>query len=269
MQYTLLDLVQAVLSSIDADAVNSISDTVESMQVAQIVKACYDDIVNTAGLPEHYELYQLYASTACPVLMTKPSNVDEIEWIKYNVRTTTDTDDNWQPIEYLRPEDYLDYISQYDSSQSDVVTYQWPVNGNLITLYYMNDKAPQYFTSFDDETVFFDSYDSAMDANLQSVKTQCWGRMLQTFQLVDTFIPSLDSNLFPLLLAECKATAWAELKQTQNARAEKRARLGWVLLQKNKRDIVRGANFYENLPNYGKNFGNKNNDILKYGKRNW
>ena len=44
-------MVQDVMSSMDSDEVNSITDTTESLQVARIVRACYFDVVSVK-LPE-------------------------------------------------------------------------------------------------------------------------------------------------------------------------------------------------------------------------
>ncbi len=41
MKYTLLEIVQEILSDMDSDEVNSIDDTTESEQVATIVKSTY------------------------------------------------------------------------------------------------------------------------------------------------------------------------------------------------------------------------------------
>jgi hypothetical protein len=82
---TLLELTQDVLSSIDSDEVNSISDTVESMQIATIIKNKYYDILTRSNLPLDNQLFQLNPSndSSLPVLMYVPAAVDHIEWIKY------------------------------------------------------------------------------------------------------------------------------------------------------------------------------------------
>src|SRR6266576_6262503 len=84
-EQTLLQIVQTILASLDSDEVNSISDTAESRQVAQIVQNKYFDICTRGGLPEHKILLQLSPSTdpTKPVLMFVPSGVSNIDWIKY------------------------------------------------------------------------------------------------------------------------------------------------------------------------------------------
>ncbi len=52
-----------------------------------------------------------------------------------------------------------------------------------------------------------------MDTTLQTSKTLCYGQIIPTFTLEDSFIPDLDDTQFPLLLNEAKAIAFVELKQ--------------------------------------------------------
>lgn len=84
-QQTLLEMTQDILSRLDSDAVNSISDTVESMQVATIIKNKYYDVLSRGGLPENNKLFQLDPSLDInsPTLMYVPDGVGHIEWIKY------------------------------------------------------------------------------------------------------------------------------------------------------------------------------------------
>jgi len=84
-QQTLLEMTQDILAALSSDEVNSISDTVESLQVATIIKNKYYDILTRGGLPETKQLFQLTPSTdpSKPVLMFVPDGVGDIDWIKY------------------------------------------------------------------------------------------------------------------------------------------------------------------------------------------
>lgn len=84
-EFTLLQMVQNVLSRLDSDEVNSISDTTESMQVANIIQNKYYDILARGELPEHTQLFQLTPSgdSTKPTLMYVPAGVSRIDWIKY------------------------------------------------------------------------------------------------------------------------------------------------------------------------------------------
>lgn len=85
MKLTLLQITQSILSSLGSDEVNSISDTTESLQVADIVRQTYMNMIGKYDMPEHNQLFQLQASDSlsAPVLMTVPSGVTKISWLKY------------------------------------------------------------------------------------------------------------------------------------------------------------------------------------------
>lgn len=85
MKLTLLEMTQNILSAMSSDEVNSIGDTAESLQVANIIQTVYYNIAARANLPEHNGLVQLVGvnDPLRPVLMTVPSNVTRINWIQY------------------------------------------------------------------------------------------------------------------------------------------------------------------------------------------
>lgn len=85
MKYTVLEMTQSILSSMSSDEVNSIGDTAESLQIANILETVYYNIAARGNLPEHNGLVQLQGSDdpTRPVLMTVPDNVTKIDWIEY------------------------------------------------------------------------------------------------------------------------------------------------------------------------------------------
>src|SRR5882672_472594 len=110
MKYSLLELTQNILSRLDSDEVNSISDTTESQQVAKIVRNTYFNIMSRANLPENKTLFQLTASgdNALPVYMIRPDTVSRIEWIKYNKMTVTDTSDVYEYVTIVPLQQFLE-----------------------------------------------------------------------------------------------------------------------------------------------------------------
>lgn len=250
IKYTLLELTQKVLRSISGDEINSISDTVESLDIVDIIEDTYVDIVTRLNLPEMYGIFTLQASgdIAKPVTMSVPNTVDTVLWVKYNTKTATDTDPLWTDIQWKEPFDFVSYVQQFSESDDDVISYTEP-GGNQLFCY--TDRAPKFYTSLDDRYVLFDSYDSGVDSTLTSAKSQVYGTRILTFTKDDDYVPDLDANMFPLLLNEAKATAFVELKQTQNANAEKKAKKHWITQQKSKQN-VRGETLFQRRPNYGR-----------------
>ena len=63
MKYTLLEIVQEILSDMDSDEVNSIDDTVESQQVASIVRSAYMALMSNRNWAHLRKLVNLVNST--------------------------------------------------------------------------------------------------------------------------------------------------------------------------------------------------------------
>jgi len=59
MKRTLLQIVQNILSDMDSEDVNTIGDTIESQQIASVVRDVYYNMVSTRMIPEHQELIKL------------------------------------------------------------------------------------------------------------------------------------------------------------------------------------------------------------------
>lgn len=239
MKYTNLDLVQLILSSMDSDEVNSVSDTVESRAVLDIVKTTYFDLASRANLPRHYGLFQLVASAdpAQPVTMTLPMNVAALTEIRYNAATTANPELTMRDVTPMPFRDFLNHILALNTNTADVQSYIQTVNGGVFTLLCQNDRAPHYYTTSDDRTILFDSYDNTVDGTLQSSKTMCWGQLEFPWSALDTFVPDLDDKQHQLLLNEAKALAFMELKQTAHPKAEKNARRQWIDGQSDKTKI--------------------------------
>jgi hypothetical protein len=256
MKMTLLEIVQAILTSMDGDQVNSISDTTESDSVARIVKECWQHIVSNADLPEHFDLFELEASgdVSKPTLMTLPETVDRTTWIKYNCQEATDPYPVFKEMKFMPLWDFLHHMYNLPAATDTTIgTFTQTVGTSNIAFYYRNDKAPEFYTSFDDYNLVFDSYDSAVDDTLQKSKSLCYGKIIPTFTFSDLFVPDLDANMFQVLLQEAKAQCFNELRQMDNPRADRRVRQGWIKSQRDKMNI--GKYTYQtrpDLPNYGR-----------------
>lgn len=253
MKYTLLELTQAVLSSMDSDEINSINDTVESLQVVDIIKSVYYDIVYRANLPEHYTIVSLESSqdNAKPVLMYLPSTVTKVEWVKYDKRLETIDPVNMEDVELLSLEDFLNFTYRLNPDDDNIESFTHTLNGTDFTFYYQTDTAPSFYTTFDDSTLVFNSLDTSLDTTLQKSKSMCLARLIPTFTKGDSFTPDLDAEQFTLLLNEAKSLAWAELRQSSHGIADRNSRRAWIHMQKNKSTSETLSDF-KKLPNFGR-----------------
>lgn len=212
MKRTLLEMVQSILSDMDSEGVNSISDSDEAQQVASVVKDTFYNITAARKIPEHERLIALtsLSDSNKPTHFLYPTNVREIRRFEYNSREVC-----WKD-----PIDFLDSMPSFGSDGAVAVVD--PVSGT--TLYIKDDKDPSFYTSFDDEYIICDSYNSLVDTVLQNSKTRCWGSQQPNFLLTDDFTPDLDSVLFPYFLAEAKSVCFSIFKSGSDPKIEQTAR---------------------------------------------
>jgi hypothetical protein len=209
---TLLEITQSVLASLDSDNVDDIAETLEAVQVALIVKEAYFDLVarrEWGWLRDEFQLVGL-GLTAYPTKMQIPANVNKIHWIKYNKKD----------IIYLTPKDFRDMIDLRDITDANV-----NADG------FITDRFPTYWTSFDDDFVWFDSYEYPTEDTLTSAYSKAYGVLVPVWDHTNTFVPDMPEKYFPTLLAESKSQAFVNLKQQANAREEQKAKRGTTIMQ--------------------------------------
>lgn len=255
---SLLDIVQDIANDLETDEINSINDTVESLQISQIVKTTYFEMMANRNWPHLKRTFQLDATvTTTPTHMKLPVDVKEVVVLSYNTKKVTDTKAKYQYITYLENEEFLRKMNNLNSDNSniDIIT---DVDG--IDLIIRNDKAPEWYTSFDDEHVVFDSYDNAVDTLLQTSKTQVIGYISPSWTNSDTFVPDLPEEAFPALIEEAKSTAFVVLKQAANEKAEQKAQRQHRWLSRKAWRVSGGVRY----PNFGRRttLGSRNNNPL-------
>jgi hypothetical protein len=220
-QMTLLQIVQDILNDIDGDMVNSIDDTIESTQVAQIVQSTYFALMTVKNWPHLRRLIQLTPSTSLslPTYMSLPEPITELVQVQYDCRQLSDgARAKYLHIKWREPEDFLLYTNNRISTAGNIITCIDPTSNATILI--RNDIAPTFYTSFDDNTIIFDSYDSSIDNTLQQNKTQCIAYMQPTWVQSDSAIPNIPAEAFTLLLEEAKSRAAVKLRQLADNKAE-------------------------------------------------
>ena len=222
VKMTLLEIVQDVLNDIDSDEVNSISDTVEANQIANVCKSVYYDVITTVDLPEHIELMTVtgLSNSLRPNYMDADS-VTEIKELRYNVSDTVG-ELEYKLITYVEPKEFIQKIVTRDTTATEVIIVTDPTSG--ISLPILNNKMPDYYTLFDDRYLCFDSYDSTVDNTLQTSKTMVLGIKIPTFTLTDSAVPDMDDTIFPYYLAEVKSRCFSMFKGGPDVKVEQFAR---------------------------------------------
>jgi len=230
---TLLYMTQNILSALDSDPVGSIDETVESVQVAELIKEAYFELVSQRDWPFLFVLGNLdgLGDVNNPTKMKIPDTYNKIKWIKYNK----------QEVTYADPETFHTIISQR-------VTQAGVINSNG----YVINQDPQYWTSYDDTYIIFDGYKQSTEVALQSSKAVVYGTQQAAWSHIDTFIPNIPEKFFPTLLAEAKSQAFVNLKQQNNVREERKATRGRMTMRNDSWRNENGEAKYNNKVSYGR-----------------
>ena len=248
MKLSLLDIVQDIHNDLDLDEINGIDDTVESVQVAQIVKTSYFELISSRNWPhlKRTMRFNSTASTSTPTHLQLPDTVKEVIMLSYNCRTESNpTKDSFKELKYLQSEDFIRFFNKRNTDKDNVIKIT-DFGGGYI--YLMNDKQPEYYTSFDDEYVVCDSYDASLESTLQSTNTQALVYAEPTWTHEDDFTPDLPSEAFSLLIEEAKSTASMALRQVANEKAEQKSRRQTKWLSRKSWRVDGGVRY----PDYGR-----------------
>jgi hypothetical protein len=219
---TLLEMVQDILSDMVSDEINSIDDTIEAQSVAQIVKTCYLEMIAHRNWPHTRKLVQFegIAELAKPNYLRLPSSLKELVSFEYDCRKLGDLSANYRELKYKHPDEFLRMSSNRKSSDSNISTV---VDISGASLFIFNDRAPEFYTSYDDTNVICDAYDSTVDDTLKGSKTSAIAYMIPSWERSDTAVPDLPIEAFPSLLSEAKSTAFYTIKQMVNEKEEMKA----------------------------------------------
>ena len=242
MKMTLLELVADVLNDMDSDEVNSIDDTTESEQVAQIIKTTYYAMISNRLWPHLRRGIQItsFSDKALPTHMRIQDEIQELNFINYDSAKVDDVRKRYLKIKYLTPDEFLHKTNQENDSLPEVDVVEDPSGIDVIV---RNDRAPQWYTSFDDSVVVFDSYDSEIDTTLQESKVQAQAYVVPSWSATDSFIPDLPDNAFIALLEEAKSKAMFKLKQMVDSKAEQEAGRQQRWLARKARRIAGGIKY--------------------------
>lgn len=264
-KFTLLEIVQDILNDLNSDPVNSINDTPEALQVAQIVKTTYNDMISTRNWAQEQRTLQLssVSDPATPTHLQLPDDLKEMKSFFYDQRKdSAETKTKLEEIFYKEPEVFLRETNGRNEDESNVQTV---TDFGGVTIKVRNDTPPTFWTSFDEEYIVLDAFSSDFETTVQSSNTQVIGYVEKPFTFADNFVPSLPSEAHASLLAESKGAAFNVLRQEINQRVEANAfkQRSWL---SRKNWAAKGGVRY---PNYGRvrhtTAGRKNPMLSKDG----
>ena len=221
MKMTLLEMTQNILAALNEDEVNSIGDTQTAIDVSEIIREAYYQIITQQDwnfLKTTFNLNGLSDITK-PTVLTVPENISSIDWIKVKSPTTGEL----VTVEFVEPERFLELtVNRTSNNQNNIQE----VSYGGITYKVFKNKPPTYWTSIDGNVIYFDSYEGSSRSSILPSDTLALGRRIPAWNPIDEFVPELQDENFPYLLAEAKSLAFVQIAQSANAKAEQYARRG-------------------------------------------
>jgi hypothetical protein len=269
MKFTLLEIVQDILNDISGDEVDSISDTTEATQIANIVRSTYYHLVSQVNLPEHKTLFKLDETTSTtPTTMTLPDDVLRVDWISYDLKNDPgafsggtfsgsgfDTYEvsMYGSIQYMPPNEFFKMIGERKWDGTEILSYTFTGAVDTHEVKYKTNVNPSFYTVLEDYYFIFDALDTDISPDyLESALSLCYGLKKPTFELSDGFTPDLDATEFNWFMEEAKSAASIKLRQVDDPVASKRAKRGWIRSQKSKNVLSNIPTYTSNFPNYGR-----------------
>ncbi len=148
---SLLEIVQNILSAMDSDEINSVEDSVEALQVAEVVKETYFGLLLSESSPSQKQLLQLesLSDTDYPNYLKIPDNVKSIDELAYDYQTDDQTD--YQDLCYLDPKSFLLKSRNRSGLEGTVEV----TDSSGVRLWVSNNANPQYWTTFDNQYIIF------------------------------------------------------------------------------------------------------------------
>lgn len=247
MSKTLLQMTQEILTVMTSDEVNSITDSAEAEAVATIITSVFEDMVSNRNWPHLRQLIKLesLSDDEKPTHLKLPKRIKELVLINYDRQTADNDRIDYHKVSYKHPDEFLMYTNNRSSTSENT---QLVTDSSGVQLLIYNDKYPQYFTSFDDDTLVFDSYDKEVDTTLKVSKFQVMAFLMPETRFEDDWIPDLPDEAFRALIAEAKSTAQFHIQTVQDIKSEQES-------VRQKRWLSRKAwqtNGGVRYPNYGR-----------------
>lgn len=110
---SLKEMTNSILNSMDSLEVNSIEETEEAMQVANIIRQTAEDLFTLRNWEGQKRLFQLQPpeTTERPNYLRLPDNVKQTEWIRYDIGKIPFGKKDFVDLIYMHPDDFIKSIS--------------------------------------------------------------------------------------------------------------------------------------------------------------
>lgn len=249
MKYTLLEMVQRVAGEIKSDEITTLDETIEAVDIRYEVQNTFDDLMTTWDWEflKHHPRKLDALSPASPAILAIPADVRHIEKLMYEVSYEVGGKSTFKELTYLSPADFHELVLKRQI-ESNVV--ECDVGDGVKARIY-NDRAPSYFTSYDELKVVFDAYDAVVDAaGIDPAKTVVVATIIISSSSTASWTAPVPDFIHNLWFHESVARASAQIRGVENGRAERQARRAQVTALR--QDEAAAPNNSDDGVNYGR-----------------
>lgn len=246
MKKNVLQYVQSALNVMDSDQVDKIADTEESMQVAELLRDLYFEMLERQDwsfLKGPVEITAA-ADTSAPTKLIMPEDLTNLLNLWYNI---SESGYEKRELCWVEPDEFVRMFGDVSSTTNQLLISA----GNNIQFYVKTNEMPRYWTTFDDENIFCNAYDSDIESTLTGSRVLAHGVTVPTFTVSDNFVPDLPVHMVPLLQHTLNATASNLFKQMRSIEDEKREVRQLAQARRRNRRAQKRTSYYHN------NFGRK------------
>ena len=218
---TMLQFVQQIGEAIESDEIDVLDETIEATQIMTILQQTYNEVMDRRDW-EHLRdrVVQMDAMPDGDIKINHlliPPSVTALQCLRY-----LSTDGKFTDLKYLQPCDFLAQLHGRDINDPNITSIP---NDDGVPMYILTDKAPTYYTSFDEESIAFDAYETVRGIGNQIVDTVIVGNIKPVPDYTNpAAVLPMPERMNSLILNEAIATANYRLRQTSDPRSERLAR---------------------------------------------
>lgn len=215
---TFLEIVKYILSELESDDVDSISETVESEQVARICIRVFSNLIAGRDWPHLDKVVQLAELSTMSTGFKLDPEMRKILNVKYNKLLEVGDRDRYVELPFVPWTEFIKHLEQRDSLSPDVIV-QTTIDG-LVSLNILTNKQPEYYTVYSNDFLVLDSFNQDIEPRAATTSLQVFGSMLPMVKLEDTFKFNLPLEDHPWFINECINYCYVNIKQSVNPKLE-------------------------------------------------
>lgn len=231
---SILQLVQELGEGIGSDEIDSLDETIEATEIATILEQTVTEVISR----KRWEFIkdrvrQLDAIDGASTQLNTlniPSDVTRVNCLRYKDTNNTDVT-TFIDVMYMQPCEFIEFVQSRNSADDNITAI---ANSDGVLINVLTDNAPTRWTSFDEEVITFDAYDSTVSTGNLAADSVIIADIVPVIDYTDpTATLKVPERMETLIFNEALSTCNYRLRQTRDPRADRIARRQHISLREN------------------------------------